>query len=123
MTLLEITAILGNVGEFIAAIAAIAVVVTLIYLSIQVKQSNEATEANTKAIGESRKLALTENFIRRSEMVERAFRDEALSEQISAIILKARKEGLSALDEHEHQRLRTWAAAQVNCSGTRQSAA
>lgn len=38
--------LLGNYGEFVGAIA---VVATLIYLSIQVRHSKEATEANTKA--------------------------------------------------------------------------
>ena len=37
--------LLGNYGEFIGAIA---VVVTLAYLAVQVRQSREATEANTR---------------------------------------------------------------------------
>jgi hypothetical protein len=44
MSFVEITAVLGNLGEFIEAIA---VVVTLFYLALQVKHSKETTEANT----------------------------------------------------------------------------
>lgn len=39
--------LLGNYGEFVAAIA---VVVTLVYLAVQVKHGKEATEANTKSL-------------------------------------------------------------------------
>jgi hypothetical protein len=40
-----IAQLLGNYGEFVGAIA---VVVTLAYLAVQVRQSKEATEANTR---------------------------------------------------------------------------
>jgi hypothetical protein len=46
--------LLGNYGEFIGAIA---VVVTLFYLAVQVRQSKEATEANTRSIDANRKSA------------------------------------------------------------------
>jgi hypothetical protein len=39
--------ILGNVGEFVGAIA---IVVTLAYLAVQVRHSKEATDANTQTI-------------------------------------------------------------------------
>ena len=45
MTMLELSQVLGNWGEFIGAIA---VVVTLVYLARQVKHSMAATEANTR---------------------------------------------------------------------------
>ena len=47
MTLMETAQLLGNFGEFIGAIA---VVATLFYLAVQVRESKQATEANTKAI-------------------------------------------------------------------------
>ena len=47
MDLVSATEILGNVGEFVGAIA---VVVTLVYLAVQVRHSMEATEANTQTI-------------------------------------------------------------------------
>ena len=101
----------GAVGELIGALA---VVVTLAYLAVQVRHSKEATEANTRMMEENRKLALAQNFVQRAGLVEQAFRDEALSESMSRIILKARTEGIDALDELETHRLRSWAAAQVN---------
>ena len=50
MTLMETAQLLGNFGEFIGAIA---VVATLFYLAVQVRESKQATEANTKAIAGS----------------------------------------------------------------------
>ena len=47
MDIVTTSQILGNVGEFIGAIA---VVVTLAYLAVQVRYSKEATEANTRII-------------------------------------------------------------------------
>jgi hypothetical protein len=44
MSLVESTQVLGNIGEFVGAIA---VVATLIYLAIQVRQSKAALDANT----------------------------------------------------------------------------
>ena len=44
MTLIEWSQLLGNFGEFFGAIA---VVATLIFLSVQVRHSKQATEANT----------------------------------------------------------------------------
>ena len=111
MTLMDTAQLLGNFGEFVGAIA---VVFTLAYLAVQVRHSKEATEANTRMMEENRKLALAQNFVQRAGSVEQAFRDEALSESMSKIILKARTEGIDALDDLEEQRLRSWAAAQVN---------
>jgi len=47
MSLVETTQILGNVGEFVGAIA---VVVTLAYLAVQVRHGREATEINTNQL-------------------------------------------------------------------------
>lgn len=47
MDLMSTAQLLGNVGEFVGAIA---VVITLIYLAIQVRDGKEATEANTRSI-------------------------------------------------------------------------
>ncbi len=43
---METIQMLGNLGEFVGAIA---VVATLVYLAIQVRHSKEAMEANTKS--------------------------------------------------------------------------
>jgi hypothetical protein len=45
--------LLGNYGEFVGAIA---VVATLVYLAVQVRQSKESMDANTRALEEDRKL-------------------------------------------------------------------
>jgi len=58
--------LLGNYGEFIGAIA---VVVTLFYLSVQVRLSRQATEANSALLEESRKLALANAYQARAEML------------------------------------------------------
>ena len=47
MDLTSTAQLLGNLGEFVGAIA---VVATLIYLAIQVRHSKEATEANTRSM-------------------------------------------------------------------------
>lgn len=49
--------LLGNYGEFVGAIA---VVATLFYLTVQVKHSKSATEANTRSLEQSRELAMNE---------------------------------------------------------------
>ena len=51
--------LLGNYGEFVGAIA---VVATLFYLALQVRHSSEATEANTRATEESRRLAMAQTY-------------------------------------------------------------
>jgi hypothetical protein len=47
MSLMETIQLLGNVGEFVGAIA---VVVTLVYLAVQVRHGSEATEINTNQL-------------------------------------------------------------------------
>jgi len=47
MSLMETTQLLGNVGEFVGAIA---VVATLAYLAVQVRHGREATEINTNQL-------------------------------------------------------------------------
>ena len=54
MTGMEIAEVLGNLGDFIGAIAVFG---TIVYLAIQVRLGREATDANTAAIRESRRFA------------------------------------------------------------------
>ena len=63
MTVIELSQVLGNFGEFFGAIA---VVGTLIFLAIQVRQSKEATEANTRSMDEGRRLALAQAYENRT---------------------------------------------------------
>ena len=54
-----IAQLLGNYGEFVGAIA---VVARLYYLALQVRHSSDATEANTRAMEESRRLAMAQTY-------------------------------------------------------------
>ena len=97
MTLAEWFSLLGNIGEFVGAIA---VVATLIYIAAQVRLGKEATEANTRQLEENRKLNLVENYMRRSERVEGGYRDGALSDEISRLYFKINHDP-DSLDEFE----------------------
>lgn len=70
MDLITSAQLLGNVGEFISAIA---VVATLFYLAVQVRHSRESVDANTRALDESRKVQMAEALGRPSfhEEIER----------------------------------------------------
>ena len=59
MSLMEMSQFLGNIGEFVGAIA---VVLTLFYLASQVRHSREATEANTRSLDEIRNLAMARAY-------------------------------------------------------------
>ena len=107
---MEISALLGNLGEFVGAIA---VVATLIYLSIQVKLSKEATLANTRQMEENRKLNLLDTYMRRSERVEQGYKDVALHEHLSRLIFKAYQHP-GELDEYETFVLREWSNAHMH---------
>jgi len=68
-----IAQLLGNYGEFVGAIA---VVVTLGYLAVQVRHSREATEANTKSVAQSDRIAraqvrssITDQIVRINSLV------------------------------------------------------
>ena len=76
MSFLETTQLLGNLGEFVGAIA---VVVTLAYLAMQVKHSKEAVTANTKSLDENRKLAIANAYQARADMAFRYALHQAAS--------------------------------------------
>lgn len=102
MSFVELSAVLGNMGEFVGAIA---VVVTLFYLAIQVKQSKEATEANTNALDEDRNLALVQtyqaNLFRKSDFLMRLSESPAMPAR-----LKYHELGYNALDSTERYCMR-----------------
>jgi len=83
--------LLGNYGEFIGAIAAVA---TLLYLAVQIRQGKEATEANTRSVEESRRVALVDSYVRRLEAMDRAHTQLALSDQLSDIVRRPALMGL-----------------------------
>lgn len=66
--MLEITQILGNLGEFVGAIG---VVATLIYVAIQVRHSAELLKINNTAIEENTRLARAAALERHSDAVSR----------------------------------------------------
>jgi hypothetical protein len=77
--------LLGNYGEFVGAFA---VVGTLVYLAIQVRHGKIATEANTLAIEESRKLALAQSFQARTQLVDASMVEIANSGELAPIMYK-----------------------------------
>ena len=97
--------LLGNYGEFIGAIA---VVVTLVYLSIQVKHSKDATEFNSKQVEQSNLLALSQNQIARVNLIERQIRDITASSELAEIFVRYKAQGIDALDEVERFRFENW---------------
>jgi hypothetical protein len=102
MTFIEITAVLGNLGEFIGAIA---VVVTLFYVGLQVKHSKEATEANTRSLDEGSKIALVNAYHARA--VETSANLRMLADSpVAAISVKYHQSGLESLTTEEKLRLR-----------------
>jgi hypothetical protein len=103
MSLSELSQILGNFGELVGAIA---VVGTLIFLAIQVRHSKEATEANTRSMDESRRLAMAQTYQARASLSEARFREQASSDYLPAIALKFQQGGVGALTPEERYRLR-----------------
>jgi hypothetical protein len=76
--------LLGNLGEFIAAIA---VVVTLIYLAAQVKQGKAALDANTQAMEREYELKAQEALKTISESVSQAARPKIQDAEVAQIWL------------------------------------
>ena len=101
MTGLEITELLDNLGEFIGSIA---VVVTLFYLALQVRHGKEATEANTRALDENRRLALAQTYQARAATFIDQLNTQATSDAINEVWTKARLEGVDSLDAEERSR-------------------
>jgi hypothetical protein len=91
-------------------------VVTLVYLTIQVRHSKEAMEANTRAMEEGRKLAMAQAYQARATDTERGLHMAADSTYIPPIFVKYQERGRDALTAEEefrltraHQALRTQA--------------
>ena len=110
MTFIELSQVLGNFGEFFGAIA---VVGTLIFLSIQVQHSKRATEANTRSMDESRRLAMAQTYQARAFQSEEALRSMAGSDEWPSLLLKiggwgyeGDASGLDDLSAVERERMR-----------------
>lgn len=74
--------------------SAIAVVFSLIFLAIQIRDSTEQTALNTEAIQST---ALQQHFAQHSEFIFFPISDQ----NFRAVLTKARREGMSALNDDE----------------------
>ena len=110
MELTNTAALLGNIGEFVSAIA---VVATLFYIALQVRHAKDATEANTRSIEESRRVAMVDSYVRRLEAMERAAIQLALSGELADIVARVQAEGVAALNDAERLRLLNWEQARL----------
>ena len=90
MSFIEITAVLGNLGEFVGAIA---VVVTLFYLSVQIRQNSRSVKA-TAAQSVVQSLA-------------EAYSVTASSPELCHIVLVGSKD-VDTLTEHQKAQLYMW---------------
>ena len=115
MTFVETTQVLGNLGEFVGAIA---VVMTLVYLARQVRHSRDSVDANTRALDEARKLAMVQTFQARAERRINQLQFDADSERVTPIMDKLYEEGwpekseaFEALSSLEQRRVRAWLTA------------
>jgi len=89
--------LLGNLGEFIAAIA---VVVTLIYVAAQLKQGKAALDANTRAMEREYELKAQEALKVISESVAQAARPKIQDAEVAKIWLDGLSgKQLSEIDE------------------------
>ena len=100
--------LLGNYGEFVGAIA---VVATLFYLALQVRHSSEATEANTRATEESRRLAMAQTYQARASTSFSAFASAAESGGMAPILVKYNESGYESLSPEERVRFDQYARA------------
>jgi len=105
MTLIE----LGAIGEFLGSLAVFA---TLVYLSVQLRQ-------NTRAMDESKKLALAQTYQMRADALQMMLVHAADSEHIGPIITKLTTAGypeeigaLDSLSIEDRGRFRQWQIAQ-----------
>ena len=105
---METIQMLGSLGEFVGAIA---VVATLAYLAIQVRHSKEATDANTKSMDESRRLALAQAYQARADVQQDSFMRAADSTYLNAVLVKVQDEGLDGLTAEERSRYVQYAFA------------
>ena len=103
--------LLGNYGEFVGAFA---VVGTLVYLAIQVRHGKIATEANTRAIEESRKLALAQSFQARTQLVDASMVEIANSGELAPIMYKGLAGDFESLTEDQLARMRIYGFALLN---------
>ena len=105
--------LLGNYGEFISAIA---VVATLIYLAAQVRQGKAATEANTQALEESRRLALAQTYQARAEVLDSRLTQMATTGELATYLFQSLSGEIDVdgLSDERSARLRLYSFSVMN---------
>jgi hypothetical protein len=106
MTLIEITEMMGNVGEFLASIV---VLITLIYIAIQARYARELLDQNHK-------IALSNIHSVRTQMLQTIDQQVVESESLAAIQAKIRdatsaieaEEVIDELSPVDRRRLQAW---------------
>lgn len=101
MDLTSTVQLLGSIGELVGAIA---VVATLFYLSVQVRHSKEAVQANTRSLEASRTLALGQAYQTRSGHVQSLAIARAESPYWPQMQLKVDAAGVDGLTPEERLR-------------------
>ena len=101
--MIEITQILGNLGEFVGALA---VVATLIYLAIQVRHSAKLLEINNETSKENARFARAAAIDRHSDVVSR-WRGRLIASEAVARIWQSAIEGeqLNGVDRIRRENL------------------
>ncbi len=101
--MIEITQILGNLGEFVGALA---VVATLIYLAIQVRHSAKLLEINNEASKENARFARAAAIDRHSDVVSR-WRGRLIASEAVARLWQSAIEGeqLNGVDRIRRENL------------------
>ncbi len=102
MSLQETTAILGNLGEFIGAIA---VVGTLFYLAVQVRHGKKATEANTRSLEANRKIALVRTYQARAAESAASLR-MFVDSDVARLTVKHIQSGVESLTPEERYKVK-----------------
>jgi hypothetical protein len=94
---METAQLLGNFGEFAGALA---VVGTLVYLAVQVRQSKEALNANTRSLDEDRKMTQADTLRQLTKSWDEILRRATGSREVASILMRGNR-NLSDLDEVE----------------------
>ena len=92
-----IAQLLGNYGEFVGAIA---VVATLAYLALQVRYGKRATEENTHALEENRRLIKVQAIDGIGRRWEEVTKNATGTKELASIFVRGNRD-LSELDEVE----------------------
>ena len=88
-----------KLNGWLALLANLGVILGLVFLGLEISQSNKATEAAT--------------YQARISEIEASYQNSALSDYLPGIYDKLEKEGLDSVSDIELRRLRDWEMARV----------